>query len=183
MGALKLDDIPYYTYDDYVLWKGRWELIHGTAYAMSPAPMIKHQSISSKIARQLDELFEVCAKCKALLPVDWKISEDTTVQPDNLVICKEEANKAYITKAPKIIFEVLSKSTAKKDEGVKFRLYEAEGVRYYIIVNTDDNVAKVYELKEGRYIKMGDMTHEKVEFNIKECKEHLEFDFSKIWEE
>jgi len=182
MGALKIEDIPYYTYDDYVIWEGKWELIYGTAYAMSPAPMIKHQTISNKIARQLDEIFENCKKCKTLLPVDWKISEDTIVQPDNLVICEEETNKSYITKAPKIIFEVLSKSTAKKDEGLKFNLYETEGVNYYIIVNPNDNVAKAYALKEGRYIKIGDFTNGKIILTLKEREEAMEFDFSKIWE-
>lgn len=47
MGAIKLEDIPRYTYDDYKQWEGQWELISGVAYAMSPAPMIEHQSISA----------------------------------------------------------------------------------------------------------------------------------------
>lgn len=42
MGALKLEDIPRYTYKDYTNWKDRWELIGGIAYSMSPMPMIKH---------------------------------------------------------------------------------------------------------------------------------------------
>lgn len=65
-----LDYLPYYTYEDYKIWKGKWEIIDGVAYAMSPTPLIKHQSISNKIARNLEELFENCTKCKALLPVD-----------------------------------------------------------------------------------------------------------------
>ncbi|MFA5234912.1 MAG: Uma2 family endonuclease [Sulfurimonas sp.] len=181
MGAIKLEDIPRYTYDDYKQWEGEWELISGVAYAMSPAPMIKHQSISANIAWQLKEAFKNCKVCQALLPVDWKINEDTILQPDNSIICHEPQNDAYITKAPKIIFEVLSKSTAKKDTGIKFEIYEREGVEYYIIVNPDDKVAKVYHLKEGRYIKLIDASDEKVDFNIKECDQKVEFDFSKIW--
>jgi len=182
MGALKLEDLPHYTYDDYKNWEGNdWELIYGQAYCMSPAPMIEHQHISSKIARYLDEALENCKKCKALLPVDWKIAEDTVVQPDNSVICHEPQNEAYITKAPKIIFEILSKSTAKKDKGLKFNLYESEGVKYYIIVDTKEKIAKVYELKDGRYIKVCDASDELVEFEIKECNKKLEFDFAKIW--
>ena len=46
-------DPPHYTYDDYKLWEGRWELIGGTAYAISPAPSVAHQSVSNKIAWQL----------------------------------------------------------------------------------------------------------------------------------
>jgi Uma2 family endonuclease len=181
MGALQLDDLPNYTYDDYLLWEGEWELIFGVAYAMSPAPMIKHQSISSNIAWQLKELFKECKKCHSLLPVDWKIDEETVVQPDNLVICHTPREKAYLTKAPKIIFEILSKSTATKDKNLKYNLYEQEGVQYYIIVNPDDNVAKVYRLHEGKYIKMLDASDESVEFEVSECNNTFSFDFSKIW--
>ncbi|MGD9719160.1 MAG: Uma2 family endonuclease [Sulfurimonadaceae bacterium] len=182
MGALRLEDLPHYTYDDYKNWDTQnWELIYGVAYAMSPAPMIRHQKISNNIAWELKNIFGACKKCQALLPVDWKISEDTVVQPDNSVICHTPEHEAYITKAPKIIFEVLSKSTAKKDTGLKFDLYEKEGVEYYIIVNPDERHAKVYRLHEGRYVKMLDASDEQVAFTLKECGETTPFDFSKIW--
>jgi Uma2 family endonuclease len=181
MGVLKLENLPYYTYDDYKIWEGNWELIGGIAYAMSPAPMIKHQSISSNIAWQLKDLLKDCKNCTSLLPVDWKISSDTVVQPDNLVICHKPSHKSYISKAPAIIFEILSKSTANKDKNLKYSLYESEGVPYYIIVNPDDKVAKVYELKDGRYIKVCDATDETVEFSIKKCDKPLKFNFDKIW--
>lgn len=181
MGALKLEELPCYTYEEYKRWEGQWEIIYGIAYAMYPMPMIKHQHISNNIAWELKNQLKDCAMCKALLPVDWKISEETIVQPDNSVICHSPEHEAYITKAPKIIFEILSPSTAKKDTGLKYDLYEKEGVAYYIIVNPNDNVAKVYELKEGRYIKVCDASDEKVSFEISECGKSIEFDFAKIW--
>ncbi|MDD3060526.1 MAG: Uma2 family endonuclease [Sulfurimonas sp.] len=182
MGGIKLEDLPHYTYDDYKDWEGNdWEIIYGQAYCMSPTPMIEHQSVSVNIAWQLKNLFENCEKCKVLLPIDWKISDDTVVQPDNSVICHEPQHEAYITKAPKIIFEILSKSTAKKDKGLKFNLYEAEGVSYYIIVDTKEKIAKVYELKDGKYIKVCDASDETVTFIIKECNNTISFNFAKIW--
>jgi len=182
MGALKLEDLPHYTYNDYKQWDSNaWELIYGIAYAMSPAPMINHQKISNKIGRFLDEIFEECQKCQALLPIDWKISEDTIVQPDNSVICHTPEHEAYITKAPKIIFEVLSKSTMKKDTGLKFDLYEREGVEYYVIVDPDERLAKVYKRHEGRFIKMLDASDETFMFELKECTPSKAFEFSKIW--
>jgi Uma2 family endonuclease len=114
MGALKLEDLPHYTYDDYLLWEGNWELIDGIAYAMAPSPSIEHQTISSKVQRQLEEATEEFTKCLALLPVDWKINDEIVVQPDNMVICYKPKGK-FLTKAPSIIFEVLSKSTSHKD--------------------------------------------------------------------
>ena len=171
--------LPHYTYEDYKHWEGDWELIDGVAYAMSPAPSIKHQKISNLIAWQLIEALKSCPKCQALLPVDWKISEDTIVQPDNLVICHKPLKEEYITKAPKIIFEILSKSTATKDLKLKYELYEKEGVKYYIVVDGDEEIAKVYKLTNGRYQKIIDAHNESVEFELEECG--FKFDFSKIW--
>lgn len=179
MGALKEEDLPQYTYEDYKLWEGEWELIHGVPYAMAPAPMIKHQKISNNIARYLSEALEKCETCQALLPVDWKIDNSTIVEPDNLVICHEPQNEAYITKAPKVIFEILSKSTSHKDKNLKYSLYEKEGVNYYIIVDPTESIAKVYKLHDGRYIKVCDASDESIEFVLEECD--FMFDFGKIW--
>ncbi len=181
MGALKDEYYPHYTYDDYKGWEGDWELIFGIPYAMAPAPMIEHQKISNRIAWQLQEVLVSCAVCEALLPVDWKISDDTVVQPDNLVICHEPEFDAYITKAPKVIFEILSKSTAQKDLHLKYDLYEKEGVTYYVIVDPQAHTAKVYRLNsEGRYMKVCDARDESVDFETDVCR--FRFDFSKIWD-
>ncbi len=37
---------PYYTYENYCEWEGRWELIDGIPYAMSPLPVPAHQLLS-----------------------------------------------------------------------------------------------------------------------------------------
>lgn len=171
-------DPPHYTYDDYKAWEGRWELIGGTAYAMSPAPSVAHQAVSNKIARLLDAALDDCLQCRALLPVDWRISDDTVVQPDNLVVC-HPVDGAYITRAPELVFEILSKSTAAKDEHTKFAIYEAEGVRYYVLVNVEDRVGKVFHLREGRYVKLADVVDETVEFDLGKCR--IAFDFGRIW--
>ena len=179
MGLLREEYLPSYTYDDYKKWEGNWELIYGVPYAMAPAPMIKHQSISNKIAWQLQELLQDCKMCQALLPIDWKIDDSTTVQPDNLVICHKPQEEAYIKKAPKIIFEILSKSTAVIDKNLKYELYEKEGVNYYIIVDPKEDIAKVYRLQDGRYIKVCDAHEESVDFDLDDCS--FSFYFSKIW--
>jgi hypothetical protein len=46
--ALRIEDLPHYTYDDYVQWEGNWEIINGIPYAMSPAPSKKHQQLRYK---------------------------------------------------------------------------------------------------------------------------------------
>lgn len=74
MGALKLDDLPHYTYEAVVNTAVVVEFIYGIAYAMSPMPLIRHQHISHKIAWQLEDIFQECTLCQPLLPIDWKIS-------------------------------------------------------------------------------------------------------------
>ena len=114
----------------------------------------------------------------ALLPVDWRISDDTVVQPDNLVVC-HPVEGAYLTRAPELVFEILSKSTAFKDQNAKFTIYETEGVRYYVMVNVEDRVCKVFHLREGRYVKLADAVDETVSFELSKCR--IAFDFSLIW--
>jgi Uma2 family endonuclease len=87
--------------------------------------------------------------------------------------------KDYITKAPSLIFEIISPSSAKRDEQLKFELYEKEGVKYYTIVYPNNKIAKVYKLKDGKYIKEGDFFNEKYTFEINNC--NIDFDFDFIW--
>ena len=84
------------------------------------------------------------------MPIDWKINENTVVQPDLLIVCKE-IKKKYLDFTPSITIEILSPSTALKDRQEKFELYEQEGVLYYLIVDPQFKKIEIYELKEGKY--------------------------------
>lgn len=179
MNTPEREDLPRYTYDDYVQWEGRWELIHGIPHAMSPSPSLLHQSISQRIASQLERALEQCRECRALLPVDWKIDEETTVQPDNLVVCGVWEDAAYLTRTPVLIFEILSKSTAHKDRTTKFKLYEREGVGCYVIVDPAERLAKVYHLRDGHYIKLLDARQEDMDIDLGPCRVH--FEFGTLW--
>jgi Uma2 family endonuclease len=171
---------PHYTWDDYQHWEGAWEIIEGIPYAMSPAPTVRHQSISQRIALHLGNQLKNCKTCQALLPIDWRISDDTVVQPDNLVVCGDIGD-TYLAFAPSLIFEVLSPSTAQKDQTLKFELYQREGVKYYVMVDPVSQVAKVFALAEdGRYIKKSDARQNRFLFELTDdCQ--FEFDFSEIW--
>ena len=52
-----------FTYSDYVRWPDdeRWEIIGGEAYAMTPAPTIRHQKISLYLSTQFANFFN--GKC------------------------------------------------------------------------------------------------------------------------
>ncbi len=177
MGALKLENL-HYTYEDYKLWKGDWELFDGIAVAMSPAPMRKHQSIASEIIYSIREQLDDCELCEVLGEVDYKIDEDTVLRPDIVLTCGEE-NDAYLTKAPEIILEIISKSTAKRDEVYKFDIYEAEKVKYYVIIYPDDLRAKIYKLDDKKYDKQGDFFRESYLFEETTC--NVKLDFEKVF--
>jgi len=166
--------IEYYTYDNYKEWEGEWELIDGIAYAMAPSPMISHQAIASGICSELFVSTKSCKDCSVVIEQDWKIDEMTVLKPDISLICNE-TNLAHITKSPLIVVEVISKSTAIRDEKYKFEIYKKEGVKYYILVYPNELIAKVYKLQEGQYIKVGDFSLETYEFDDLTCNASIDF--------
>ena len=174
MLALKEEYLPNYTYEDYRYWEGEWELIDGIAYAMSPAPSVKHQEINLNIGTLVKQALKGCKNCKALPEVDWKVDHDTVVQPDTLVVCNLKERGAYLSQTPEIIFEVLSPSTKKKDRNLKYHLYASEGVKYYIMLDPAGMFAEVYKLDGNIYRLEGEFKTENYTFNIEECS----FDFS-----
>jgi Uma2 family endonuclease len=167
--------VEYYNYDDYASWEGDWELIDGMPVSMAPAPMIKHQSLAYRFAMLLGNEIEDCNRCEVLGEEDWKISDDTVLRPDVVLIC-DEPNDIYITKAPEIVVEVISKTTAKKDEKHKFNIYESEKVPYYIIVYPDENIAKIYKLENNKYEKQGDFFNQSYKFENTTCKPTINFE-------
>ncbi len=177
--ALRMEDLPHYTYDDYVQWEGKWEIIKGIAYAMGPMPAKKHQRVSQKIAFQLERLLADCHRCDAYLPVDWQISEDTVVQPDNLVVCDESIEGDKIIETPVLVFEILSSSTACKDRGLKYQLYQDAGVTYYCIVDPETKSVEVYVLKDQKYSQEETSQEGKMTFDLGPCT--IDFDFGEIF--
>ena len=169
--------IEYYTVDEWKQWKGDWELIYGIPYAMAPSPVYEHQFVMGKIYRQLDEALDECQKCQALVEIDYFISKDSVTRPDVLVICYEP--KQNITKAPKIIFEVVSKSSKKRDEIIKKELYFEQKVKYYCLVYPDKKEAIVYRYNDDGYLYEGKFSQSTYKFEIDGCI--IDFNFNKIW--
>ena len=166
--------LEHYTYNDYKEWEGNWELIDGVPLAMSPAPMRIHQSLATEIMYNLREQLEDCLECEVLGEIDYKVSDDTILKPDIVLTCGE-TNERYLTKSPEIIVEIISKSTAKRDEKYKFEIYEKEKVKYYIILYPNDLRAKIYKLKGSKYDKEGDFLLESYNFEDTTCGVSLDF--------
>ncbi len=176
MGLAK-EHLPRYTYEDYKSWQGDWELIDGVPYALA-FPSFEHQRVVLRIARFIDEFLEKeCRNCTVGIDTDYVIDEHNVLRPDVFVVCGEV--KDGLLKAPEIIFGVVSESTADKDENLKKLLYEKEGVRFYVLVYPKLKKARVFELKENKYIKVFETVEDTYEFGLGGCR--LRLDFSKIW--
>ncbi len=143
--------LPHYTYEDYCLWEGSWELIDGIPYAMSPAPILKHQLVNSNLITLFNvALKKGCGKCKAYMPIDWKVKEDTVVQPDVSIVCGP-GDKKFLDYPPVLVAEILSPSTALKDRNLKKEIYASQAVKYYVILDPAFNKLEVYEFINGAY--------------------------------
>ena len=167
MGTLTLDDL-HYTYEDYAQWQGDWELIEGVPVAMTPAPGIEHQLLASELIRLLGNQVAECPECHVLGETDYKISEETVVRPDVVVVC-EPVGGAYLDQVPALIVEVVSPSTARRDERVKLQLYAQQKVPYYLLAYPLARRVTAYRLQKESYEKIGDYTKETLTFEELPC--------------
>ncbi|GEN33502.1 Uma2 family endonuclease [Aneurinibacillus danicus] len=155
------DESKTYTYKDWLVWEGRWELIHGKAYNMTPAPSSEHQFIVGELFFALRNFFKNI-DCRVFVsPFDVFFSEngnyehpDHVVQPDISVICDEkQITKKGCYGAPTLVVEVLSPSTALKDYNEKFAVYQQFGVKEYWIVDPVNKMIHVHGLSDGYFTK------------------------------
>jgi len=178
--ALKKEYLPHYTYDDYCGWEGSWELIEGVPYAMSPLPSGKHQWLCGELHALFREGLKNCEGCHVSMPMDWKVDDSTVVQPDIFVACFDFKSLKYISEPPVIIVEVLSPSTRDKDVFVKHAIYRQQGVKYYVLVDPDNDTYKIQRLTGEDYL-LAQSGHEGVfTFELHDtCL--VQIDFAEIW--
>jgi Uma2 family endonuclease len=151
-----------YTYADYLKFEfdEMVELIRGKIFKMSPSPKTKHQKISINLCVDIGyflkgkkcQLYE--APFDVILPIANKKrnTATTVVQPDICVICDPtiiEENGCF--GVPNWIIEILSDSTAKKDNSNKYDVYEEAGVNEYWIVSPEYSTVEIYLLENGKY--------------------------------
>lgn len=159
----KKDISQKYTYKDYLTWPDneRWEIIHGIAYNMSPAPSVVHQRILRELSAQFYRFLQEkpCELFFALFDVRFPGNKenddeiDTVVQPDIIVVCdKNNLDEQGLRGVPDLIIEIVSPSTAGIDVKEKFHLYEENGVKEYWIVFPLEKIVQVFKLqKDGFY--------------------------------
>lgn len=145
--------IPKYTFSDYKIWKGDWELIEGHPVAMSPSPKKIHNYIANKINFLFLKAFEEkggTCNCVIYYEMDWKVKNDTVLRPDLSLVCDDKKSD-YIETVPVLVVEIFSPSTYLKDRNTKFSIYEENGVSYYIMVDPDSKKIEIFQLIDNKY--------------------------------
>ena len=169
--------LPYYTIADWEQWEGKWELIEGIPYAMSPAPVPKHQRIALNLAQSFNLQLKNCKSCKVYQAIDWQITDHTVLEPDILIVCREPGKRLKFP--PQLIVEILSPATALKDRNSKFYIYEEQKVKYCLIIDPDTNSVEIYLYNGEKYQKLS--ASDSCNFSFEnDCKALI--DFTNIWE-
>jgi len=152
-----------FTWADYRSWPDdeRWQIIDGEAYAMSPAPTTRHQTLVSRLNRHWANFLDG-KRCQVYpAPTDLKLSDVDVVQPDLLVVCEPDKVKAtHIEGPPTLVIEILSPSTELLDRGRKLDLYAASGVKEVWLVTPYPSLIEIFVLKGGSYRRAHAFTRE-----------------------
>jgi len=146
-----------YTYADYAQWPNhpRYELINGEAIKME-APSQAHQGMLIELGTQFANFLRDKKPKVFLAPFDVRLNhathDNTVVQPDLLVVCdKDKLNGKHCLGAPDMVAEILSPSTARKDQVAKFYLYQQAGVKEFWIFGPTYREVTVHILENGAY--------------------------------
>jgi Uma2 family endonuclease len=132
------------------------ELIAGEL-VMSPTPKYKHQNIVGNGFVRLKQLPEGTA---VISPMDVYLDDENVVQPDVFWVsgaeslCKLGAD-GYWHDAPDLVIEILSPSTAKRDHGVKFELYQRFGTREYWLIDPEAEFIEVFRREGTAFVRFG----------------------------
>jgi Uma2 family endonuclease len=84
--------------------------------------------------------------CEPMLEFKVKFKDGRFFIPDLAVVCdRSRIKKTYVDGAPDLVIEVMSLSTAKKDRGVKLRVYFENGAREVWLVSIEERSVYVHQ--------------------------------------
>ncbi len=124
----------------------RFQLMRGWL-VREPSPAEIHQRIVVNICYFMRKWVNEKQRGEVYIaPFDTVLSTETVLQPDLLFISSERIDlitEANVQGAPDLVIEILSPSTARRDQVVKQALYKEAGVLEMWLVNTDEHQVDV----------------------------------------
>lgn len=146
-----------FTFDDYLQWENqqarRHEFIRGEVFAMT-GTTDRHNEISMNFAVLLRQHLRG-TPCRAYM-ADVKLrvdAADCSFYPDLQVTCAERDHAdRYVKRAPVLVVEVLSNSTAAFDLGEKFTAYrQLDSLREYVVVDQERIRVLIYRRQDEKW--------------------------------
>ena len=154
------------TYDDFVHFPDdgkRHELIDGCHF-VTPSPNTRHQVISGRLHGLIWAYLDATPIGHVLqAPWDVVFTDVDVVEPDLVYISNQRAaiiTPAHARGAPDLVVEIASPGTRRRDETLKRRLYERDGVTEYWVVDGDLNRIRVYRRAGQLFGRPLDLTRE-----------------------
>lgn len=158
-----------YTYEDYLSWpeNERWEIIDGTAYYQA-TPSSAHQTISGNLYLIIGNYLKgkpcrlFAAPFTVRLPLEGGETDEqknkNIVEPDLTIVCdKSRLDKNGYNGAPTFVIEIVSKSSAKRDNIIKLNKYQQAGIKEYWIITPETETIVRYSLNEQGHYATPDM--------------------------
>lgn len=158
-----------WTYDDFLALPddgNRYEIIEGVLYTVN-APNIDHQYVVTQLIKKLAVFIEEHNLGEVLAaPFEVHLSKSTRpVQPDVLFIKAENwpgAGVSFYDGVPDLIVEVISPSSIRTDQHIKFNAYEQAGVPEYWIANPKTRSVEIFTLSGREYALLGQYAEDEV---------------------
>ena len=135
-----------------------YEIIEGVKF-MSPSPSMRHTSVVLNLATDIN-IYLRNKKCGVVFHdrIDVHFPEEkntfcpdlTIIRSDNPDIGHNKMDGAFYG-VPDMVAEIFSRSTMKRDVGIKKDVYERNGVKEYWMIDPWSETIQVYILREGKY--------------------------------
>lgn len=154
------------TRDDY-------ELIEGEKF-MAPSPGWGHVKVTANLIKiigtyaSINKLGIVAAD-----NFDVHFPDGSLFKPDFIFVSAEKAKSFFKSKdstlhgVPDMVAEIFSRSTMKRDLGIKKDVYERNGVKEYWLIDPWSENIQVYLLRDGKYF-LDDVYHNWSETELNE---------------
>lgn len=126
----------------------RAEVINGRLFYFA-APKILHQRLVIRLAAKwfqyIEEHHGACEVLTAPVAVRLDADDKTLLEPDMVLVCDpEKVREDAVWGAPDLVIEIVSKSTRRRDYGLKTLKYRTAGVKEYWIVDPEKELVMVY---------------------------------------
>lgn len=135
------------------MYEFKSELINGKIYYMSPSASPFHGMIIGNLHLILANYLKG-KQCRVFTDtIDVYLDENNRVIPDVSVLCdRNKFTERGYEGIPKLIVEVISPSSVKRDRFEKKELYERMGVPHYWLIDPKNKNIEIYNLVDSRYV-------------------------------